>query len=92
MQLSLKKDVKSFSYFKTHFARIIRKNRIRRRPVVITQNGKSAGVFMDIDTWENHIRKLTLMRLVNEGELSIATGKSFSPEEVDIHIAKKYGA
>lgn len=28
------------------------------RPIILTQNGKSVGVFLDIETWETLIKKI----------------------------------
>jgi prevent-host-death family protein len=91
VRLSLKDDVNSLSYFKSNFSKVLKRVRNKQRPMVITQNGKSAGVFMDIETWENHIRKLNLLRLVNEGEVSLKHEKSYSLEEAERYFSKKYG-
>ena len=91
MRLSLKDDVNSLSYFKAHFSKIIRQSRSKHRPMVITQNGRSAGVFMDIETWENHIRKINLLKLINEAEVSLKHEKPYSLEEAEKYFAKKYG-
>jgi hypothetical protein len=46
---------------------------------------------MDIETWENHIRKLNLLKLVNEAEVSLKKEKVYSLEETEKYFAKKYG-
>ena len=90
MQLSLKEDVNSLSYFKSHFRKILKKTKNNKRPVIITQNGKSTGVFMDIETWETQIKKLNLLKLVNEGEMSLKNDKNYSLSEVKAYFKKKY--
>ena len=90
MKLSLKEDINSLSFFKSNFSKVLRKVKNTRRPIVITQNGKSAGVFMDIDTWEKHIKKLNLLKMVNEGEASLIDEKSYSIKEVENYFKKKY--
>jgi hypothetical protein len=57
--------------------------------MVITQNGKTSGVFMDIETWEKHLQKLNLLKLVNEGEQSLKNDKSLSIEEMRDYFMKK---
>ena len=90
MKLSLKEDINSLSFFKSNFSKVLRKVKTTRRPIVITQNGKSTGVFMDIDTWEKHIKKLNLLKMVNEGETSLINEKSYSIQEVENYFKKKY--
>ena len=90
MKISLKEDINSLSFFKSNFSKVLRKVKGTRRPVIITQNGKSAGVFMDIDTWEKHIKKLNLLKMVNEGEASLKTEKNYSIQEVESYFKKKY--
>ncbi len=90
MRLSLKEDVNSLSYFKSNFSKVLKKVRRKGRPMVITQNGQSAGVFMDVDTWESYVRKLNLLRLVNEAEVSLKHSRPLSLEQTEEYFRKKY--
>jgi prevent-host-death family protein len=90
MQLSLKEDVNSLSFFKANFNKVLHKVKNTHRPMVITQNGRSTGVFMDIDTWENQLRKLNLFKLVNEGEMSLQNDRHLPIEEVEAYFKKKF--
>jgi len=90
MQLSLKEDVNSLSFFKANFNRILNKIKSTHRPLVITQNGRSTGVFMDIDTWENQQKKLNLFKLVNEGEMSLKNETTHSLDEIESFFKKKF--
>jgi len=90
MKLSLKDDVNSLSHFKTNFNKILKKIKESHHPIVITQNGKTSGVFMDIESWENINKKITLMKLVNAGENSLNTEKSYTLDEAEEYFKKKY--
>jgi prevent-host-death family protein len=91
MKLSLQEDVESLSHFKANFTSILKKSRDTGRPTVITQNGRATGVFMDVATWENSVRKVNLLRLVAEGEISLKTEKPLSLDDVQTHIKRKFG-
>jgi prevent-host-death family protein len=91
MKISLKEDINSLSYFKTHFNKVVADTQKNSRPLVITQNGKAAGVFLDIETWESIIRKINLLKLVYEGEESLRERKPKSLEEVEDYFSEKYG-
>ncbi len=90
MKISLKDDINSISYFKSNFNKILKNIKENQRPIVLTQNGKSAGVFMDITTWENFIRKINLLKLVNEGESSVKNEELISLEDIEKEINGKY--
>jgi len=90
MEISFKEDINSLSYFKAHFATLLQKLKKNKRPFIITQNGKSAGIFMDIDTWERYLKKLNLLKLIYEGEMSLKEDKTVSFEEAKNYFKKKY--
>jgi prevent-host-death family protein len=90
MKISLKDDINSLSYFKTNFNKILKKIQNSHHPLIITQNGKSSGVFLDIETWESIIKKINLLKFINEGELSLNKEKTKSLEEVEEYFNKKY--
>jgi len=90
MKISFKEDINSVSYFKANFNQILEKMGDNHRPMILTQNGKSAGVFLDIETWENLIKKIQVLKMINEGERSIQTDKVYSIDEIEDLYSKKY--
>ena len=90
MNISLKEDINSLSYFKTNFNKLLKKLEKNHRPIILTQNGKAAGVFLDIETWENLLKKIKILKLINEGEISFNNEKSKTIEEVEDYFQKKY--
>ena len=90
MNFSLKDNINSLSFFKSHFNEVLKQLQKDHKPFVITQNGKSAGVFLDIQTWEELLKKIKLLKLINEGENSFGNKPSRSIEEVEEYFSKKY--
>jgi prevent-host-death family protein len=90
MKISLKEDINSLSFFKANFNSVLKRIRSVQRPLIITQNGRSTGVFMDMDTWENYIKTINLMKFVNEGEISLKKDKTYSLDEAEQHFRKKF--
>lgn len=90
MRISLKEDINSVSYFKANFNQILDGMIKNHRPMILTQNGKSAGVFMDMDTWEKLLKKIQVLKMVNEGERSLQSEKVYSLEEIESYYKKKY--
>ena len=90
MNVSLKDDINSLSYFKANFNKVLKNIKGNKRPMVITQNGKSAGVFLDMETWETFIKTINLLKLVNEGEVSLKKDKPVSLDAVERGLKKKF--
>ena len=84
MKISLKNDITSISDIKANLNSIVDKAEKNQRPVIFTQNGKSAGVVLDIKSWEYVVKKINLLKLVIEGEQSLEQSKP-----VDIKTLKK---
>lgn len=53
--------------------------------------GKSAGVFVDIETWENLLKKNQVPKMINEGERSLQNEKVYSLEDLERYYQEKHG-
>ena len=90
MQLSLSKDINSISYVKSNFNEVLDSLKKNQRPMIITQNGKSTGVLMDIESWEDMQRKIELFKSVAEGERSLLKDEPIELDKVMKMIESKY--
>ena len=90
MQLSLSKDINSISYVKSNFNEVLDNLKKNQRPMIITQNGKSTGVLMDIESWEDMQRKIELFKSVAEGERSLLKDEPIELDKVMKMIESKY--
>lgn len=88
-------DILPLSEFRSNLAGYIAQTRETGRPVIVTQNGRTAGVFVNASTWDDIQEKLDKLEafedlLVAEGEAD--RGEVYSQAEVDRmmekHIAK----
>lgn len=91
MKISLKEDINSVSYFKSNFNQILDNMVETHRPMILTQNGKSAGVFIDIETWENLLKKIQVLKMINEGERSLQNDEALSLQDLKAYYKEKYG-
>jgi len=91
MKISLKDNINSLSFFKINFNKIVSDQKESHSPFIITRNGKSAGIFLDIETWEEISKKIELLKLINEGEESIRKEASIPIKKVKAMIKEEYG-
>ena len=74
-RLILDQDIKPMSEFRAHTAACIKQVQNSKRPVVITQHGKSAAVLIDVSEFEAMSQRLELLEDIAMGESMIDEGK-----------------
>jgi len=91
MNINLKEDVKPISYIKTNAAEMIDYINNCKNPIIITQHGEAKGVFLDIESYQDMINALSLMKLLQFSEKSIREGKVYDNDQVFSELRKKIG-
>jgi antitoxin YefM len=77
-RIQLDEDIRPLSEFRSHVASFIDKVRETKRPLVITQRGKSAAVILDVAEYESLLEQIELLRDVQTGEAQIKEGLGVS--------------
>jgi PHD/YefM family antitoxin component YafN of YafNO toxin-antitoxin module len=91
MNVNLKQDVKPISYIKTNAAEMKDYINEHKNPIIITQHGEAKGVFLDIESYQDMINALSLMKLLQFSEKAILEGRVYKNEEVFSELRKKIG-
>jgi prevent-host-death family protein len=91
MNVNLKEDVKPISYIKTNAAEMMDYINHNKNPIIITQHGEAKGVFLDIESYQDMINALSLMKLLQFSEKSISEGKVYDNDQVFLELRKKIG-
>ena len=89
--LNLANDIKPISYIKSHTAEMIRQVGDKKNPIVITQNGEAKAVILDIDSYQNLVNAVNLMKIISIGDRDIKNGNIVSHEDVKKRIEKIFG-
>jgi prevent-host-death family protein len=69
------RDIRPLSEFRANAAAFIQQVRDTRRPLVLTQHGKSAAVLLDVDAYEQLLERAELLEDVSTAEDQIARGE-----------------
>ena len=88
-RIELDKDVKPISEFRANATTLLNQVSKTKRPLVITQHGKSSAVLMDVKEYEALIEKIDLLTDIAGAEDDIKTKKVVSHEKVKSMIMKK---
>ncbi len=71
-------DVRPLSEFRANAAAFLQQVHETKRPLVITQHGKSAAVLLGVHEYEALLEELELLREVQSAETQIDEGKGVS--------------
>lgn len=88
--INLEDDIKSLSEFRANSANFIKQIKDTKRPLILTQYGKSTAVLVDVAEYQATIEKLELLQEIQTAERQIAEGKILSNEQVKKRIADRY--
>lgn len=80
------------SEFKAQAAELLKRVADSRQPLVITQNGRPAGVVLSPAAYDDLIEKLELVAAVNSGLADVDAGRTEAHAAVAGRLRKKYPA
>ncbi|MDR1175266.1 MAG: type II toxin-antitoxin system Phd/YefM family antitoxin [Treponema sp.] len=91
MNINLKEDIKPISYIKTNAADMINYINEHKKPIIVTQHGEARGVLLDVESYQNMVNALSIMKLLQVSEKSIQDGRVYDNEEVFSSLRAKIG-
>lgn len=89
--LHIAEDILPMAEFKAQASRVFRRLREEGRPMVITQNGRPAGVLIppqEFDRWQEQERFLSAVR---EGLADAEAGRLTTDEEMTAELDRAFG-
>ena len=85
----LDKDLKPLSEFRANAAACIQQVQKTKRPLVITHNGKSAAVLIEVSEYESLLDRIDLLEDVATAEAQIDAGKGVPHRKALDTVRKK---
>lgn len=76
-------DVVPFTTFRASLATFIDQTRRTHRPILVTQNGKSAAVLLSPADYDKAVETLALMADIRAAEDELDRGEALTPAEVE---------
>ena len=90
-QVNYAEDIVPLSSFRADVTRLMTQTRQTHRPVIVTQNGRAANVFLDVADYQKLIDRVDLMMDIYKGENDIAAGRVHSTDDVRDAVAAELG-
>lgn len=91
LQVNYAEDIVPLSSFRADVTRLMSQTRQTHRPIVVTQNGRAANVFLDVSDYQRLLDKLDMMMDIYRGEQDIAAGRVHSTDDVRRAVASDLG-
>ncbi len=87
-RIQLNEDIKPLSEFRSKARAFIERIRKTKRPMVITQRGKSAAVILDVNEYESMVEKIELLQDLQLADKQIKEGKGIEHSEAKKQVLK----
>lgn len=88
--MSLSRRIKPISYLKSHTAEIARTIGEQDGPLYITQNGEAKLVVQDVESYEQTLETLALLKILALGNRQIEEGQASSVSEAMKRVRQKH--
>lgn len=86
LDIDLREDVVPYTAFRSSLSAWMAKTRETHRPILVTQNGKSASVLMDVADYEALRERDEILQDIARAQEDIRAGRVYSQEEVEKEI------
>ncbi len=88
-KINLDQDIQPLSEFRSKVAFYFDKIKKTKRPLVITQNGRSSAIILDVAEYQSMVDKIEVLEDIKLAEEQINKGMAISHEEVKKNFARK---
>jgi len=90
LRIKIDQDIRSLSDFRANAASYIERVKSKRRPLVLTQHGKSSAVLIDVEDYQKLLDKIQLLEEISTARKELDNGEGVSQEEIFSELRAKY--
>ena len=85
----LDRDIRPVSEFRANAAELIEHVRESRRPLILTQRGRSAAVLLDVAAYEQILEELDLLRDLRTSDKQLSSGRAISNRQAKAELRRR---
>ncbi len=89
-KIQLDEDLQPLSEFRSKVAFYFDKVKKTKRPLIITQNGKSSAILLDVAEYQSIVDKIEVLEDIRLAEEQIKQGMEIPHKEVKKRFAKRF--
>ena len=88
--IQLDQDIRSLSDFRANAASFIERVKSKRRPLVLTQHGKSSAVLIDVEDYQKMLDKIQLLEELSTARKELDNDEGVSHEDFFSELRAEY--
>ena len=90
MITNVQECIKPISYVKTNAADMMNFVNDKKEPLLITQNGESRAVLIDVESYQEMKDAFNLLKIIQFSEMDVQAGRTKPAKEVFSNLRRKY--
>ena len=90
MITNVQECIKPISYVKTNAADMMNFVNDKKEPLIITQNGESRAVLIDVESYQEMKNAFNLLKILQFSEMDVQAGRTKTEKEVFSNLRRKY--
>ena len=90
MVTNIQECIKPISYIKTNAADMMNFVNDRKEPLVITQNGETRAVLIDVESYNEMNNAFNLLKMIQFSEMDVQSGRTRKASKVFEDLKRKY--
>jgi len=83
-------DVRPVTEFRANTSAVLEQIHATKRPVILTQHGRSAAVLLDVGVYESLIDEVAVIRDIRVAEAQLDAGMGIPHEVVEKRLRERY--
>ena len=83
-------DVRPVTEFRANTSAVLEQIHATKRPVILTQHGRSAAVLLDVGVYESLIDEVAVIRDIGAAEAQLDAGMGIPHEVVEKRLRERY--
>jgi len=83
-------DVRPVTEFRANTSAVLEQIHATKRPVILTQHGRSAAVLLDVDVYESLVDEVAVIRDLRVAEAQLDAGMGIPHEVVEKRLRQRY--
>jgi prevent-host-death family protein len=89
-KIQLEQDIQPLSTFRSKISFYFNKVKETKRPLIITQNGKSSAILLDVTEYQSMVNKIEVLEEIKLAEEQIGRGEGISHSKVKKMFTKRF--
>ena len=90
MITNVQECIKPISYVKTNAADMMNFVNDKKKPLIITQNGESRAVLIDVESYQEMKDAFNLLKIIQFSEMDVRAGRTKTAKAVFSNLRRKY--